>query len=143
MISLSGISFAIITLFMFSEASIGGIFYQPRFKSSTFCQTWCLYKNVVISRWYTLEFPFSLGSLYLLKYCKMFMVHEILVLSYLVVSHKQLLIQHDAMNKKVGCHLGVIKLVRNKKNGKTFFCLILLNGACTTTKHCLPKDHGK
>ena len=100
----------LITLYMFSEASIGGIFYRKRFKSSTLCRAQCWYKNVVIYRWYTLEFSFSLGSLYLLKYCKMFMSVNFLVFSHLIVSlSKQLLIQHDAMNTKVGCHLGIIK----------------------------------
>ena len=32
-----------------------------------------------------------------------------LVLSYLIVSLKQLLIQHDDMYTKVGCHLGIIQ----------------------------------
>ena len=32
-----------------------------------------------------------------------------LVLSYLNAFRKQLLIQHDAVNTKVGCHLGIIK----------------------------------
>ena len=42
--SLSGINLAIMTLFMFSEASTGRISYQKRFKSSR-TQYW--YKNVV------------------------------------------------------------------------------------------------
>ena len=32
-----------------------------------------------------------------------------LIFSYLIVSDKQLFIQHDAMNTKVGCHLRIIK----------------------------------
>ena len=54
-------------------------------------------------------FPFSLESLYLLKYYKMFISMNVLVLGYFIVSRKQLFIQHDAMNTKVGCHLGMIK----------------------------------
>ena len=106
--SLSGFSLTVIKLFMFSEALIGGISYQKRFKSCTFCRTQCWYKNVFISRWYTLEFPFNLGSLYLLTYCKMFMSIDFLLLSYLIVSSKPLLIQHDAVNTEVVCHLGII-----------------------------------
>ena len=39
----------------------------------------------------------------------MFTSMNFLVLSYLIFSGKQILIQHDAMNTKVGCHLGIIK----------------------------------
>ena len=40
----------------------------------------------------------------------MFMAMNVLALiSYLIVSCKQLLIQHDAMNTKVRCLLGIIK----------------------------------
>ena len=39
----------------------------------------------------------------------MFMAMNFLVLGYLTVSRKQLLIQHDAMNTKVGYYLGIIK----------------------------------
>ena len=94
---------------MFSETSIGGISYHKCFKSSTFCWTQCLYKNVVISIWHTLEFLFSFVSLYLLEYCKSFMTMNFLVLSYLIVSHKQLLVKCYAMNTEVRCLLGIIK----------------------------------
>ena len=39
------ISLAIITLFVSSEASIGGISYQKRFKSSIYCRTQCWHKT--------------------------------------------------------------------------------------------------
>ena len=44
-----------------------------------------------------------------LIYCEILMSMNVLVLSYLIVSRKQLLIQHDTMNTKVGCHLGIVK----------------------------------
>ena len=52
-----------------------------------------------------------------------------LALSYLIVSRKQLLMQHDAMSTKVGFHLGIIKqylphLFHSNEIKDTLICLI-------------------
>ena len=82
-------------------------------------QTRIRYENVVMSRWYYLEFPFSLGPLILLKYCKMLMPINVLVFSYLIVSREQLLIQHDTMNTKVGCHLCTFQILGGCQGRRT------------------------
>ena len=99
---------------MFCKSLIGGISYQKRFKSRTFCsQEFFEGHSAGIKHSYFdmihpgifFQFWFPLSSEILL----MFMAMNVLVLSYMIASGKQLLIQHDAMNTKVRCLLGIIK----------------------------------
>ena len=98
---------------------LAGIFGTPTWENSKFeTETsklgggtrrpfWLLVKHYfeMVQPGIFFQFRFPLSS----EILQTFMAMNFLVLSYLIVPRKQLFIQHDAMNTKVGCYVGITK----------------------------------